>query len=130
VELFDVALVDGTHFVPISHSIVRTSVDDDDEASYVVELVLPGFNESLFYDPSIGLGVLLGRNDRDGGGGGSSSESNVGLIVGVAVAVPVAVALVLVVIGAALVVGWRQKRNRSAGIINFGADEHRDDHQL
>jgi hypothetical protein len=124
VELFDVALVDGTHFMPISHSIVRTSVDDE-EASYVVELVLPSFNESLFYDPSIGLGVLLGRNDRDDGG--SSSESNVGLIVGVAVAVPVAVALVLLVIGAALAIGWRQKRNRSAGSINFAADEHHDD---
>jgi hypothetical protein len=99
VELFNVALVDGTHFVPIGHSIVRTSVVDDEEASYVVELVLPEFNESLCYDPSIGLGVLLGRNDRDDGG---SSESNVGLIVGVAVAIPVAVALVLVVIGACL----------------------------
>jgi hypothetical protein len=130
VELFDVALVDGTHFVPINHSIVRTSVADDNEASYVVELVLPEFNESLFYDPSIGLGVLLGRNDRGDGGSGSSSESNVGLIVGVAVAVPVAVVLVLLVIGAALVVGWRQKRNRSAGSINFGVDEHHDDHQL
>jgi hypothetical protein len=125
VELFDVALVDGTHFVPINHSIVRTSVDDDDEeASYVVELVLPEFNESLYYDPSIGLGVLLGRNDR---GDGGSSESNVGLIVGVAVAIPVAVVLVLLVIGAALAIGWRQKRNRSAGSINFGADEHHDD---
>jgi hypothetical protein len=86
--------------VPIGHSIVRTSVVDDEEASYVVELVLPEFNESLYYDPSIGLGVLLGRNDRDDDGG--SSESNVGLIVGVAVAIPVAVALVLVVIGACL----------------------------
>jgi hypothetical protein len=125
VELFDVALVDGTHFVPISHSIVRTSVDDDKEASYVVELVLPSFNESLYYDPSIGLGVLLGRNDRDDGGSRSSSESNVGLIVGVAVAVPVAVALVLLVIGAALAVGLHRKRRRSVGSINFGPDDNR-----
>jgi hypothetical protein len=119
VELFDVALIDGSHFVPISHSIVRTA----DSAEYMVELVLPGFNESLFYDPSIGLGVLLGRNDRDNGGGGSS-DSDVGLIVGVAVAVPVAVAVVLVVIIAALVIGWRQKRlaRRSAGSINFGIE--------
>jgi uncharacterized membrane protein len=43
VELFDVALVDGTHFVPISHSIVKTSAnDDDDEASYVgVAVAIP-----------------------------------------------------------------------------------------
>jgi hypothetical protein len=129
VELFDVALVDGTHFVPISHSIVRTSADDDEEASYVVELVLPSFNESLYYDPSIGLGVLLGRNDRDGG---SSDSRNVGLIVGVAVAIPLAVALVLVVIGAALAIGWRRKRaaRRSEGIFHFegGADDDHDDH--
>jgi hypothetical protein len=125
VELFDVALVDGTHFVPISHSIVRASADDEEEASYVVELVLPSFNESLYYDPSIGLGVLLGRNDRDGG----SSDSNVGLIVGVAVAIPVAVALVLVVIGAALAIGWRRKRValRSERIVHFEGGDH-DDH--
>jgi hypothetical protein len=129
VELFDVALVDGTHFVPISHSIVRASADDKEEASYVVELVLPSFNESLFYDPSIGLGVLLGRNDR---GDGESSGSDVGLIVGVAVAIPVAVALVLLVIGAALVIGWRRKRvaRRSEGIIHFegGDNDDHDDH--
>jgi hypothetical protein len=132
VELFDVALVDGTYFVPISHSIVRTSADDEEEASYVVELVLPGFNESLYYDPSIGLGVLLGRNDRDNGDGdGSSSDSGVGLIVGVAVAIPMAVALVLLVIGAALVVGWHRKKRlarQSAGSIHFeGADDDDDD---
>jgi hypothetical protein len=126
VELFDVALIDGTHFVPINHSIVRTSVNDE-EASYVVELVLPSFNKSVYYDPSIGLGVLLGRNDRDDGGVGSS-DSNVGLIVGVAVAVPVAVALVLVVIGAALVVRWRQRKRMAhhprLGNVNYGPDEH------
>jgi hypothetical protein len=127
VELFDVALIDGTHFVPINHSIVRTSANgtDDEEASYVVELVLPRFNESLFYDPSIGLGVLLGRNDR----GDGSSESNVGLIVGVAVSIPVAVVLVLVVIGAALAVTWHRKRtarrrHRGAGSVNFESDSH------
>jgi hypothetical protein len=95
----------------------------------MVELVLPGFNESLFYDPSIGLGVLLGRNDRDDGSGGS--DSDVGLIVGVAVAVPVAVAVVLVVIVAALAIGWRQKRlaaRQSVGSINFGIDGGGDAH--
>jgi hypothetical protein len=97
----------------------------------VVELVLPEFNKSLFYDPSIGLGVLLDRNDR--GDGGSSSGSEVGLIVGVAVAIPVAMALVLLVIGAALAVGWHRKRlaRRSAGSINFeGGDDDHDGYQL
>jgi hypothetical protein len=124
VEVFDVALVDGTGFVPINHSIVRTSAngtdDDEEEASYVVELALPGFNESLYYDPSIGLGVLLGRSD--GGEGGGSDSSNVGLIVGVAVAIPVAVVLVLLVIGAALAIGWHRNRSlarRHRGAVNF-----------
>jgi hypothetical protein len=113
-------------------TIVRSSAEDgDEEASYVVELVLPSFNESLYYDPSICLGVLLARNDR--GDGGSSSGSEVGLIAGVAVAIPLAVALVLLVIGAALAVGWHRKRLacRSAGSINFeGGDDAHDGYQL
>jgi hypothetical protein len=57
VELFGLALIDGTRFARINHSIVRTG--DDGNAEYVVELVLPGFNESLFSDPSTGSACSL-----------------------------------------------------------------------
>jgi hypothetical protein len=67
------------------------------------------------YDPSLGLGVLLGRSSD-----GSSSSTDVGLIVGVAVAIPVAVVVVLAAVVAGVVLAWR-RRSRWAGAANSNA---------
>jgi hypothetical protein len=116
VQVFDVALIDDV-FAFINHSIEAV-----EGGGYSLVLAFPPFQQSLLYDPSIGLGVLLG-SDRDGGNGVGSD--NTGLIVGVAVAVPVAV---LVVIGAAVVgTAWfALKRKRTSAAIakslNGGGD--------
>jgi hypothetical protein len=56
VEVFDVALVDGV-LRPITHSILVSP--SSSSSSYVLELTFPGgFNESLYYDPSLGLGGI------------------------------------------------------------------------
>jgi hypothetical protein len=95
VELFDVALVDGVP-VTIQHTIEVVSVDET-SAAYELILAFPPFNDSLYYDPSIGLGVLLGETDRDDGAGGGSGDDNTALVVATAVAVPVAVVVVITV---------------------------------
>jgi hypothetical protein len=64
------------------------------------------FNDSLSYDPDIG--VLLG-------GGGKSDESggddNTAVIIGVSVAVPVAILVVVIVVVAAAVMFWFRRDN-------------------
>jgi FlaG/FlaF family flagellin (archaellin) len=126
VQVFDVALVDG-QLVGINHSVVLAS-SSSNSSSLAYDLVLwfPPFARSLEYDPSIGLGTLVGSNGRDGGG---TSSDNTAVIVGVAVAVPVAVAVVLAVIVAALAYGFYRKRKATSSFessVNFGAD-HDDD---
>lgn len=119
VEMFDVALVDDTAFTPIAHA-----VDVVSDSHYELELVFPAFNRSLYYDPSLGLGVLLGssggRGDDFGGGG-----EDLGLIVGVAVGVGVAGVLVVSVIVAGVVVAVRQKKRRQplSSVVNFQGGE-------
>jgi hypothetical protein len=125
VEVFDVALVDDAAFVPIVHAVDVASDSDGDH--YELVLALPAFNRSLFYDPSIGLGVLLGSSGGRDGGGGSGGD-DVGLIVGVVVAVGVAAVVVVAVIvaGVALAV-WRKRRHLHSGVVHFDnqADESR-----
>ncbi len=114
VEVFDVALVDETAFMPIAHAVEVV------DSHYELELVFPAFNRSLYYDPSLGLGVLLGssggRGDDTGGGG-----EDLGLIIGVAVGVGVAGVLVVSVIVAGVVMAVRQKRRRRplSSVVNF-----------
>lgn len=109
VELFDVALVDD-QLTFINHSLTATtnvSTNGTTVRSYVLELQLPAFNQSLFYDPSLGLGVLLGGSTK---ADGSGSDDNTALIVATAVAIPVAVVVVAGVVAVALLVAWRRKK--------------------
>jgi hypothetical protein len=125
VEVFDVALVDGDDFRYITHDVVATGTD------YELVLRFPGFNRSLLYDPSIGLGVLLGESHNQGDGGGGNDSA--ALIVAVAVAVPVAVLAVILVIGGVIGVGWWRRRRIQAngGSVNFGSDDtHSHEQQL
>jgi hypothetical protein len=123
-QVFDVALLDGA-LVPIQHRVklvtttpgqpqptLRRAVADGGEvveetAAYVLELTFPPFNRSLYYDPSLGLGVLLGAP----GGKGSGDDSGA-LVIGVAVAVHLAILFVLtvVVVGFALIY-WQKRRS-------------------
>jgi hypothetical protein len=123
-EVLGVALVDDA-VVPLTHMSLAVATESADVAganngSYVLELGFPPFTQFVVYDPSLGLGVLIGR---PGGDGSSPSSSDLGLILGVAVAVPLAVLFVLAVIVASLVAvrwfQWRRNRNRATAV-NFG----------
>jgi hypothetical protein len=108
-QVFNTALVDGVS-APINHSVVL----DTQLAEYVLVLTFPPFNHSLYYDPSIGLGVIRpqaagGSASSGGGGGGGGSILYVAVAVGVAA--PVAIALlVAAVIGG---VCFYKKRQRA-----------------
>jgi hypothetical protein len=131
-EVLNVALIDD-QVTPLAG--ILLFFDDGNSASgsattngsYVLELSFPPFRRSVVYDPSLGLGALLGRSSS--GDGGSSTD--LGLIVGVAVAVPVTVALVVAVIGAAVGLAWWRKRKLNAsrgGAVNFNEEqEHQQD---
>jgi hypothetical protein len=119
VEVFDIAFIDGAGFQYITHDIHAIPLAAPGEAFELV-LRFPGFNESLLYDPSLGLGVLVGSSNGESGGSDNSA-----LIVGVAVAVPLAVAVVVVVIAAAIgVAWWRKRRLRDDGVVNFDGSDH------
>ncbi len=122
VELFDVALVDA-QLVFINHSLTATNVSTNGTTvrSYVLELQLPAFTQSLFYDPSLGLGVLPGGSTKSDGSG---SDDNTALIVATAVAIPVAVVVVAGVVAVALFVAWKKKRDRSALELDHVLDAH------
>jgi hypothetical protein len=120
VQVFDVALIDGS-LVPINHSVIFTNATPTGGGGgsyYELVLTFPPFEQSLFYDPSLGLGVLLGS---DAGGGGSD---NTALVVAVAVVVPVAVIAVAgVVVGGAIVMWVKKKRSTaSLAMVNFTSD--------
>jgi hypothetical protein len=97
VEVFDVALVDSLTVPLVGHSVVLVNASAA-QPEYVLELTFPAFVHSLFYDPSISMGVLLNTRDKS-----SSSDDN-SLVIAVAVAVPVA--LLIVVIAAAAATVW------------------------
>jgi hypothetical protein len=124
VLLFDVAAVDGV-VSPVYHNI--TVGGGNATYKYEVEVELPAFNQWVHYDPSVGMGRLLGADGRGGDDGGSD---NTGLIVGVAVAVPVAVVAVLAVIAAGAAFGWYKRRAlRHSNTVNFDVRDGRDDDQ-
>jgi hypothetical protein len=126
VLLFDVAVVDGV-VSPVRHNITLVAVGGGGNATYKYEVAveLPAFNQWVHYDPSVGMGRLLGANGRGGGGG----SDNTGLIVAVAVAVPVAVVAVLAVIAAGVAFGWHKRRalRHSRNSINFDVHDGGDD---
>lgn len=110
-EVFDLALVDGI-YRPISHSIRASS---DSMATLILEF--PPFASSIYYDPILGLGILLGNKP--------SSDDETGLIVGVVVGVTAAVMLVITVIVIVVLVGViRSKRHRRSSAVNFDGREH------
>jgi hypothetical protein len=118
VQVFDVALVDGI-LLAINHSVVAASnVGGSPSAAYDLVLSFPPFARSLEYDPSIGLGALLGASKGDGGG---SSSDNTAVIVGVAVAVPVAIVVVLAVVVAALLYGLYRRKQAGARVAEHSA---------
>jgi hypothetical protein len=121
VEVFDVALIDG-EYAAINHSIVS---DPSSPALASLRLSFPAFNSSLEYDPTLGLGTLLGQSSGGGGGGGT----NMGLIVGTAVAIPLAVLVVVgVVVAASLWAMWHRRRMASqvSGSVTFGGGQDND----
>jgi multisubunit Na+/H+ antiporter MnhC subunit len=113
VEVFDVALADGTLVPLVGHDVRLASglLSRREQAVYEYELVLEfaPFNQSLYYDPSLGLGVLLGRSDASGDGNGD--DDNLALVVATSVVIPLAFVLVVgaVVVGVA-VLWWRKRR--------------------
>lgn len=120
VVLFDVALVDG-RAAGISHDIVAVNAADITSVlEYAVVLEFPPFETSLYYDPSLGLGVLLGSGSESSSGG----DGNTGLIIGVAVTVPMAIVVVVAVVTAGVGIAWWQRRARvnRRSSVNFNAD--------
>jgi hypothetical protein len=131
VLLFDMAVVDGV-VSPINHNITLVAVTliavggaggGNATYKYEVEVELPAFNQWVHYDPSVGMGRLLGADGRGG------SSDNAGLIVGVAVAVPVAVVAVLAAGAAGVAFGWYKQRalGHSRNSINFDVHDGGDD---
>jgi hypothetical protein len=111
VVVFDVVVVDGVLVPLLGHDVLLSNDSASSSSSdYVLVLRFPRFNHTLYYDPSLGLGLLLGGS-KDNGGKTSSSGSSF-LVVAVAVAVPIAVVVVVVVvISGTVAIKWRQKRN-------------------
>jgi hypothetical protein len=105
VEVFDAALIDGVS-VSLHHDVVVTA-DTNGSAEYVLVLEFAAFSSSLFYDPSLSLGVLLGARDSDDNGGG---DDNLALIVATSVVLPVALLLVVLVSVVGAVAVWQRKR--------------------
>lgn len=116
VEVFDVALLDG-RLALIEHDIVLLNSTDDIDAAaldnsieYVLELRFPPFEASLYYDPSLGLGVLVGSDPSHDGGGGGGFADNTGLVVALAVVLPLAgLVVVVVVVGGFIALRYRKR---------------------
>jgi hypothetical protein len=114
VVVFDVAIVDGQQLPLTSHRIVLINSSSIGLPEYVLELVFPAFNNSLYYDPSLSLGLLLGHSSREGSGSSSGSM----IYAAGAAALPVAVVVALIVV---LVVILRRKRRRRATTLQIRA---------
>lgn len=123
VEVFDLALVDGdtaAHLRPIAHAIRLRPAASGVRAGFMLELAFPYYNDTLAYDPAIGMGTLLHRDD---GGKGGSGDNSV-MVIGVAVAVPLAIVCVVAVIVIGVVVGVRRQKATAATerAINFDSN--------
>jgi hypothetical protein len=129
VVLFDMALVDG-NVTDIRHDIVLVASAEGSSSppastgEYEIVVELPPFKQWLHYDPSIGLGVLLGADEsRDDGLGGTD---NTGLVVGMAVVIPAAIALVLVAIVVGLTAVWWRRKQSAARLQRVISDNRLD----
>jgi hypothetical protein len=107
VEVLDLALVDGQWVPLLGHDVVLTN-SSGRLPEYVLVLEFAPFNSSLFYDPSISLGVLLSSD-----GGSSDTSSDLALVVATSVVIPLAVLCVVVVaVVGVTFLAWRKKRAR------------------
>jgi hypothetical protein len=110
-EVFDLALVDGDtpdDLAPVTHSISLQQASGATPARFMLELVMPSFQSTLSYDPSIGMGTLVDRSARTEGSGGGGPDP---LLIGAAVGIPVAVVVVVTVIVIGLL--YRRRQNRA-----------------
>lgn len=98
-EVLNMALVDGD-LTTVNHTLVATG-----QGSFTLMLHFPPFGDSLSYDPTLGLGVLLDMDTS------SSGSTHLTLIIGLVVSIPVALAVVILIatVGA-VTIHWRQKR--------------------
>lgn len=103
-EVVEVALVDRFKLVAVKNSILV-----EDTGKYLLVLEFPPFNQSLEFDPSLGLGVLL--NDQSSNGG---SSDNLAVIIGVSVALPLACVLVVVAITISTMLLYLKRRRSKA----------------
>jgi len=107
VEVFDYALTEGGMVVPIEHKVTyQVSSINASVGAFELELVFPSFNQSLSYDPIIGISTLLAVPDEKGSG-----SNNIGLIIGTAVILPLA--LIVVAVASMISVFLAYRRNKS-----------------
>jgi hypothetical protein len=106
VVVFDVALVDGSLRSLVSHGVALVDASSNALPEYVLTLTFPAFASSLYYDPSINLGVLLTSSRA----GSSGSTDTSGVYIGVGVAVPLAILSIIVIVAVAFLIRRKQRR--------------------
>ena len=110
-------MVDDQLVPLLSHNVMLVeSSSSSSSVEYVLELTFPPFTSSLYYDPSLALGVLLdpGRSkgsQSSSSGDLSSSSGDLSSVIGVATGLPCAL-IVVVVAGILLVVAKRKREVR------------------
>jgi len=110
-DVLDWALIDG-QLVAIEHYVTRMGA-----SMYTLVLCFPSFNNTLEYDPSVNLGLLMGQQS-------SSSSPDLGLIIGTTVGIGGAIVVVLVVIITASVAMVLSKlRHSKVKSVNFDGTE-------
>jgi len=112
VEVFDFVLVDDAYIL-INHSVALGGPED---SQWVLHLQFPAFKRSLYYDPVVGLGMLVGGSSMSSGG-----QASLGIIIGAAVGGSVA-ALIILGVAVGLLVIWkfkRQRRSPKRNLVNF-----------
>jgi hypothetical protein len=110
--VFDVAMVDDQLVPLLSHNVVLVdSSSSSSSVEYVLELTFPAYTSSLYYDPSLALGVLLDPGRSKGSQSSSSGDLSSVMVIGVATGLPCAL-IVVVVAGILLVVAKRKREVR------------------
>jgi hypothetical protein len=111
VRLVNVVEMDGKTRVGdqwITHTLVPANKHTPSSSSSGLVVSFGQFNESVSYDPDVG--VLLGRTDSESGGGSMIGDDNIGVVIALAVAMAVAVAVIVMVVVGAIVLLWYQRR--------------------
>jgi hypothetical protein len=114
VRLVNVVELDGETRVGdewIIYSLAPASTNSSSSSSGLV-VSFGQFNDSLSYDPDIG--VLLGRKSDEPGGG----DGHLAVIIGVSVAVPVAILVIVAVVAAAILVHWHRRASVAQAYMN------------